>query len=78
MEQKWIALFGQGVEAWTEFRRTGIPALTPPALNTNLNVIPTRLPYPGSEESLNRVNFNEALTRQGGQNTMRMKLWFAK
>ncbi|WP_375447988.1 SusD/RagB family nutrient-binding outer membrane lipoprotein [uncultured Fibrella sp.] len=78
MEQKWIALYGQGVEAWTEFRRTGIPALTPPALNTNLNVIPTRLPYPGSEESLNRVNYNEALTRQGGQNTMRLKLWFAK
>lgn len=78
MEQKWIALYGQGVEAWTEFRRTGIPALTPPALNTNLNVIPTRLPYPGSEESLNRLNYNEALTRQGGQNTMRLKLWFAK
>lgn len=78
MEQKWIALYGQGVEAWTEFRRTGIPALAPPTLNTNLNVIPTRLPYPGSEESLNRVNYNEALTRQGGQNTMRLKLWFAK
>lgn len=27
MEQKWIALFGQGVEAWTEYRRTGLPVL---------------------------------------------------
>lgn len=78
MEQKWIALFGQGLEAWTEFRRTGIPALLPPARNTNQNVIPTRLPYPGSEESLNVANFNAALAAQGGQNTMKLKLWFAK
>ncbi|MPR32091.1 SusD/RagB family nutrient-binding outer membrane lipoprotein [Salmonirosea aquatica] len=78
MEQKWIALYGQGLEAWTEYRRTGIPALKAPASNANNDVIPTRLAYPGSEESLNYVNFNEALTRQGGQNTMRLKLWFAK
>jgi len=78
MEQKWIALFGQGVEAWTEYRRTGLPALSPPVLNTNQNIIPTRLPYPGSEESLNYENFSTALTNQGGQNDMKMKLWFAK
>lgn len=78
MEQKWIALYGEGIEAWTEYRRTGIPALTPAVINTNAGIIPTRLPYPGSEESLNTVNFKEALTRQGGQNDMKMKLWFAK
>lgn len=78
MEQKWIALFGQGLEAWTEIRRTGIPALTPPALNVNSNIYPTRLAYPGTEESLNRTNFNSALSSQGGQNDMKMKLWFAK
>lgn len=78
MEQKWIALYGQGVEAWTEYRRTGIPALVPSVINTNGGVIPTRLPYPGSEESLNYANFNEALTRQGGKNDMKLKLWFAK
>jgi len=78
MEQKWIALYGQGLEAWTEYRRTGIPALTPPTLNTNQNVIPTRLPYPGSEESLNYDNFSSALTRMGGKNDMKTKLWFAK
>ena len=78
IEQKWIALYGQGLEAWTEFRRTGIPALKPPVLNTNQNVIPTRLPYPGSEESLNMANFSTALTAQGGKNDMKLKLWFAK
>ena len=78
MEQKWIALYGQGLEAWTEYRRTSIPALKAPASNANNDVIPTRLAYPGSEESLNFANFTEALKRQGGQNTMRLKLWFAK
>ena len=78
MEQKWIALYGQGLEAWTEYRRTGIPALQPSVINTNAGIIPTRLPYPGSEESLNYTNFSEALTRQGGKNDMKLKLWFAK
>ncbi len=57
MEQKWIALYGQGLEAWTEYRRTGIPALKAPVSNANNDVIPTRLAYPGSEESLNFANF---------------------
>lgn len=78
MEQKWIALYGQGLEAWAEYRRTGIPVLTPPALNTNNGVVPTRLPYPGSEESLNFTNFDAALKRQGGQNDKKLKLWYAK
>jgi hypothetical protein len=78
MEQKWIALYGQGLEAWTEYRRTGLPSLKAPVRNTNQNVIPTRLPYPGSEESLNYENFSSALTRQGGPNDMKTKLWFAK
>lgn len=78
MEQKWIALYGQGIEAWTEYRRTGIPTLMAPALNTNNGVIPTRLPYPGSEESLNFNNFDSSLKRQGGANDKKLKLWFAK
>lgn len=78
MEQKWIALYGQGLEAWAEYRRTGIPALSPSVINVNAGTIPTRLPYPGSEESLNYANFSSALTKQGGQNDMRLKLWFAK
>jgi hypothetical protein len=44
----------------------------------NSNIFPTRLAYPGTEESLNRVNFNAALANQNGQNDMKMKLWFAK
>ncbi len=64
--QKWIALYGNSVEAYSEWRRTGLPALTagPDALNDGL--IPVRLPYPAREESLNRANLEEAIQRQGG------------
>jgi hypothetical protein len=78
LEQKWIALYGQGLEAWTEQRRTGIPALQAPTASTNNGLIPTRLPYPSSEESLNYANFKGALDRQGGPNTKTLKLWWAK
>lgn len=78
LEQKWISLFGQGVEAWTEFRRTGIPALAVPKVNYNAGMIPTRLPFPSSEESLNNANLKSALTAMGGANTMQTKLWWAK
>lgn len=78
LEQKWLALFGQEVEAWTEFRRTGVPALKAPAQNYNAGMIPTRLPYPSSEENLNGENFKAALTQMGGANTMQTKLWWAK
>ncbi|MDJ1482201.1 SusD/RagB family nutrient-binding outer membrane lipoprotein [Cytophagaceae bacterium YF14B1] len=76
MEQKWIALFGQGLEAWAEQRRSGIPALTAPVSNFNDNIVPTRLPYPSSEEALNSSNFANALSRQGGENDKKLKLWF--
>ncbi len=78
LEQKWIALFGQGIEAWTEYRRTGIPALVVPTINYNNNAIPTRLPYPSTEENLNNANYKTALTQMGGANTMQTKLWWAK
>ena len=31
MTQKWLALYPDGNEAWAEFRRTGLPELTPVA-----------------------------------------------
>jgi hypothetical protein len=56
--QKWISLvnFG-GFEAWTEYRRTGVPniPLSTKALGTKQ---PTRLLYPLSEYSSNTENVN--------------------
>lgn len=54
--QKYIALFTQ-VEPWTDFRRTGYPALKPSVNGTNSNnpqgQIPRRFPYPQTEQVSN-------------------------
>ena len=53
--QKWIALYGEGTEAWADQRRTGIPNLVPgPEAVTT--IIPRRIEYPQSEQSLNLTN----------------------
>jgi hypothetical protein len=64
--QKWIALYGNGVEAWSEWRRTGFPQLLPGPDALNDGLIPVRLPYPQREISLNGANVQEAIDRQGG------------
>ncbi|MBT4996425.1 MAG: SusD/RagB family nutrient-binding outer membrane lipoprotein, partial [Hellea sp.] len=43
--QEWIALFGQGFESWTEWRRNKIPVLAP-AAESLIDQIPSRLFYP--------------------------------
>ena len=80
IEQKWIALFGQGVEAWTEYRRTGFPkfsARDPRAVFENDGVVPTRLPYPTTEYSLNKAKLDEGIKMNGTDN-MKTKLWWTE
>lgn len=81
MDQKWLALFGQGLEAWTEYRRTGLPVLPakdPRAVFENDGVLPTRLPYPTSEASLNNTNMASGITMIGGKNDTKTKLWWSE
>lgn len=80
MEQKWIALFGQGIESWTEYRRTGLPVLPPKdsrAVFVNDGVLPTRLPYPTSEQSLNAVEYGKGVALNGGDDA-KTKLWWVE
>lgn len=55
MTQKYIAMY-LDVEAFTDWRRTGIPALTPNPGNVTGDIIPRRLPYPQSERLFNGAN----------------------
>ena len=73
--QKWVALFGNGPEAYAEWRRTGIPHLQagPDALNDGQ--IPVRLPYPDRERSLNREAVEAAIARQNGA-TLNTPVWW--
>ena len=68
-EQKWIAIFGQGVEAFAEIRRTHTPSrifeYELEATEYPGRGLPLRLAYSPAEESYNGKNLNEAKTRQG-------------
>lgn len=79
MTQKYISLFGQGInESWVDIRRTGYPQLRPPLqANSSFNpslVIPQRYLYPISESSTNSTHMQEAISRQGGH-LLDVKLW---
>jgi hypothetical protein len=74
-EQKWIAFFGQGLDAFTEWRRLDFPQLTAGPANVLNGNIPVRLFYPGTEQSLNGKNRAEAVARQG-EDALTTKLWF--
>lgn len=76
--QRWIALFFQGTEAWSEWRRTGFPTLKP--ATTTLNggsEIPRRLAYPVTESNLNKANYEAVLQSQGKDNHY-TRVWWDK
>ena len=75
--QKWISLFFTGLEAWFDWRRTGIPALVAGADNVNNDRIPVRFAYPRSEQTLNPDNRNAAVGAQGwSEDTYNEKVWW--
>jgi len=81
--QKWIALYTQGIQGWSEYRRLdfgilkkprGLASFNDPA-KTPESVIPLRLIYPSEENSLNGVNYQAAIAAQGA-NSLRTRLWW--
>ena len=76
--QRWIALFNQGTEAWSSWRRTGYPVLKPTANTLNGGTeIPRRLAYPVTETTLNAKNYAEVIARQG-PDTQYTRVWWDK
>src|SRR5256884_5830323 len=75
--QKWVSLFLQGMEGWTEVRRTGVPALVP-GPNAKLPRIPERLPYSDNEAVLNKANVDAAVAAQhfSSSTDLSTPLWF--
>lgn len=74
-EQKWIAMFDQGLQAWFEWRRTNIPQLTPAQDGLNGGKIPVRIRYSSDEYSRNRKQLMEAITRQGDDD-LNTRVWW--
>jgi len=75
--QKWIALYFNGLEAWFDWKRTGLPEIVPGPGNLNNNSLPVRFIYPISEQALNAANRAAAVQRQGADN-INTRTWIAK
>ncbi len=73
--QKWIALFYTGFEAWSDWRRTGMPEIVPGADAANDKKVPVRFLYPNEVKSTNNANYQAAVARQGADN-LNTKLWW--
>ncbi len=82
--QKWIANFPLGIEAWSEFRRTGYPKLMPVVRNNSAGKVDAermarRLPYPQDEYNENAANVSMAVSQYlKGPDTMGTDVWWAK
>lgn len=74
-EQKWIALYGQGIEAFAEWRRLDFPQLKPAFSGVLNGAFPVRLTYPTGEQALNITNYKAAVAKQGAD-VVTTKLWF--
>jgi len=74
--EKWVSLFNLETEAYAEYRRLDYPVLKPgPEAVTN--TVPTRLPYPDIENSLNQSNLAAAKSAQGNTD-ITGKVWWDK
>ena len=81
--QKWIAMFPDGQEAWSEFRRTGYPKVFPVVVNSSNGLINTttqirRLPFSPTEYQTNASGIMAAITLLGGPDNGGTKLWWDK
>lgn len=80
--QKWIAIYPDGWESWTERRRTGYPKGYPiiNSLNPDVPVTGTmkRLMFTTTEYSTNAAAVTAAVTLLGGPDKNSTKLWWDK
>ena len=81
--QKWIANYPMGIEAWSEWRRTGYPDLAPVIDNKSGGIVDSsrgmrRLRYSFNEASLNKENYPGALQLLGGPDNEATDLFWAK
>lgn len=80
--QAWILHFTNPSECWANLRRSGYPQLKSPAeygFGGSLvdgQQIPVRLRYPVLESSYNKANYDDALSRMGGEDSWYTPVWW--
>ena len=83
LTQKWIAVYPDGQEAWSEFRRMRYPKVFPVVVNNSGGLINTttqirRLPFSQAEYQGNSAGVATGLTLLGGPDNGGTKLWWDK
>jgi hypothetical protein len=78
--QFWLCTVMNEYEAWSNWRRTGYPALTPTNYTGNVTggTIPRRLEYPPSEKVTNGTNYNAAVANLSGGDRLTSRMWWDK
>ena len=77
--QQYIAYFPDGIQGWSNWRRTGYPALTPAPNGSNSpKVIPRRYIYGASDYSLNATGVAAAVALITGGDKMDSRVWWDK
>ena len=86
--QKYLAIYPDGQEAWTEWRRTGYPRQIPVAMNATNSGVKTgdgnkdgvrRFPYPRTEYMQNSENLQKAIQQYlGGVDNAGTNVWWDK
>jgi hypothetical protein len=81
--QKWIAMYPDGQEAWSEFRRTRYPKVFPVVLNQSAGTIISntqirRLPFPQTEYQSNAEGVATGLSLLSGPDNGGTRLWWDK
>ncbi len=74
--QKYIALFGDGTQAWAEWRRTCQPVTLHAGPNAIVSFVPRRFEYSQTEYSVNAANVNSALAQMGGPDNFATRMWW--
>ncbi len=79
--QKYLAIFPEGIEAWSEVRRTGYPKLFPVVINNSQGVIPdgefvNRLNFSITDRDANTEGYNDAVSKLKGPDDQYTKLWW--
>ncbi len=80
LDQKYIAMFRHSdLEAYYQYRRTGVPQFTTGPGTGNSTGIALRFQYPSSERNANTDNYTSALQSQyGGNDDINGVMWLLK
>ena len=76
--QFWAATFFDEFEAWSNYRRTGFPVLSPVTYpgSQSPGAIPRRMEYSTVDKQVNTANYNTAVAGLNGGDKITSRMWW--